>query len=469
MAKQKLLIIAHTPYHIILAHAIARQHEEEFEADIIIVGDFSESGLLTECLQGGENPAFSNIFHLPGNYGLPQPSDEVFVRQKNVDFLKKHLADNKIDKLITFNDNQAESQAAYFFASRNNPDIIWASGEDGGGFYGKIRNEELSQDSIDWYRRFYGLWWNPAVIFGENPAITELWAVFPDLVRPELQAKKIHAISLKYVLELRNTHWPLSFFEKIGGSLDAVKKTNSLVFLPHSDFIKHNPGYTLSAEACVTILKLSGHRFAYKLHPREYENADIPIPDENPIIIPKAFPAELLFLIISDPLRCIIGDQTTSLMTARWLSDTTKAYSLATMLSKWDERLIENFTHVGIIKLTDFADLRESLTAQDEEIHISTLYYLLSRLNNGYSKQLFEQSSQIQGLESDLTETGVKLSAVEEEFAWTRNALKTTQETLAACSSERDRIEKEYQSLYNGRPLRMTRFMKNIIRKLLLR
>lgn len=459
MEKKKLLIIAHTPFHIVLAHSIAREHPD-FKADIFIVGDFADSELLTECLKESGEHAFAGIFHLPGNYGLPKPDDEIFVRRKNVGVLKKHLADTHIDKLLTFNDNQAESQAAYFFASRKNENTVWAAGEDGGGLYGDFRGRELSKDVIDWYRRYYGSWWKPAVILGENPSIAQIWATFPNLIRPELKDKEICAVPREHVLELKKSGWPLAFFTKIGGSLETVGEADSLAVLAHSDFSKLHPNYALTVDACISILNLAGHRFAYKLHPRENDDAALPADEKNAVIVPKSFPVELLFLMLPRPLRCIIGDQTSALMTARWLSESTKVYSLAALLYSRDERLMESFVSAGIIKLSDFSDLQEGADV-DEKLHVSTLYSLLSRMNNGYSGQLVAQSSRILDLESELI-------SLRNESAESRRVLTSAKEayekTIEDLSKERERIEKEYNALYNSRAAKAARFIRQIVR-----
>ena len=135
-------------------------------------------------------------------------------------------------------------------------------------------------------------------------------------------------------------------------SLDAV------LIVKHSEFARGIPGYGHTINETLAIAKIQGLRLAIKYHPREFRGDFLSVGNSKGItVLPQSLPVELLYIITSKQIKFIIGDISTSLLTAKWLLNNAAVISIALLLDQTDPKLLKTFRKLGIKVVENIAEI----------------------------------------------------------------------------------------------------------------
>ena len=265
---------------------------------------------------------FSGVECLPAKSSSRKKSK---VRSLGFARLRDVLLDIRPSEIITGNDRRLEFQYAMHLC--RNQLKLPAKGafiDDGTGSYISFHNNKLrnlSDKYIDTPLKkiAYGKWYQRPDVFGASD-----WVDLCYLAHPELTPA---ALADKEIIELKREYYTCSnsreYFECFSEVLDDVVfpefgKPGVLFVLPHSSMIVSIYGSieNLKCKLLQVAARYSDSVVYFKYHPRELgdpiELADFGVP------LTSGVPAELYCSVFNFDL--IIGDVSTALMAAKWLT-----------------------------------------------------------------------------------------------------------------------------------------------------
>jgi len=80
---------------------------------------------------------------------------------------------------------------------------------------------------------------------------------------------------------------------------------------------------------------------------------------EGIIVLPQSLPIELVYIFTSKQIRFIVGDISTSLLTAKWLLDNATVVSIAPLIGQTDPQLFRTFHELDIKILNNVKEVKE--------------------------------------------------------------------------------------------------------------
>lgn len=357
------VFIAFTPYHILLSCGIALDQSDLADNCLFIVSDFSDVEPLIHSLEGWNYSPFAQIECLPGIYGQDRKYRRRFISRKNLTTITEFINKHQVSRIYVFHDGRAEAQAALHFAKKDNRDAVGTYVEDGAGAYSSHVPTKRPLHTLLLGKLFYGPWWEGVDVLGTSRWIDEVKAIFPRLVRPELRLKHVTSIPRHALLELRNQEWPYKYLEALGMQIAELEHLEAVLVVAHSEFAARISGYKQAIEDFLAIAKSQALRLAIKYHPREPLTNFLSVAEAEGIsILPQSVPIELVYIIASEKIRFVIGDISTSLLTAKWLLSNVTVVSIAPLLGQSDSQpLIKVFRELDIKVVTNFRAIGEML------------------------------------------------------------------------------------------------------------
>lgn len=340
------LYIARTPYHVILANGLALESEEP-PSDQYLVGVLdSDMERLLASLRESDDVPFADVRELPGSYDCT-PRRAQFRAKLNSVKVRRQVTRNGIDRIHTFHDNRPEDQAA-LDALNGNDSITDARGiyvEDGAIAY-FYRNHEWTLLETAKMKLFYGPWRTNVSEHGTSKWIDEVRASFPEHVRPELRERATVPLPRREVLSLADRSWFRRYVEESGAD-DELDAIDGMIFVALSEDVSPDGEYAETVRSLVETFADRGHRVGIKYHPRE-TSPFLNLDGSDAVVLPQSIPAEVLYVADPDAIRFVVGNVSTSLLTARWLLDDVPVISLARILGTDLTRLVSVFEKLDV-------------------------------------------------------------------------------------------------------------------------
>jgi hypothetical protein len=124
----------------------------------------------------------------------------------------------------------------------------------------------------------------------------------------------------------------------------------------HSSVSGRIAGYQAAMRGIVEQLAAGGAAVGVKYHPRQAEPDYLQLTTiERTTLLPQGLPLEFLYIRRAPPvagagrpLRVIVGDISTTLLTARWLAPEARCISLARPLGLLDASIEQLFSRLGV-------------------------------------------------------------------------------------------------------------------------
>jgi hypothetical protein len=142
-----------------------------------------------------------------------------------------------------------------------------------------------------------------------------------------------------------------------GADLGRVRRLDAVVTISHSSVASRSLHYKDSIMALVRQLTETQCVVGIKYHPRQAEPDYLGlVREERTVLLPQGLPLEFVYILragsaeeaIEGQLRFVVGDVSTTLLTARWLATDARCISLARPLGLLDPSLETLFERLGV-------------------------------------------------------------------------------------------------------------------------
>ncbi len=370
----KQIYVAYTPYHLLLSCGLACLSRSKDDRYLLVIPVYSDVNRFCRCLtEWGDSP-FSKIIMLNGIYDVASKIRRVGVIRNNIKIIKNFFSDdvNEFCEVFIFNDGYPEAQ------------IIARLNHDKGGFNTYVEdgsaayNSFVSPDAPIYkkiiYRLVFGAWHRDVKIMGTYKYIDKAMVAQPEFVRPELSCKDVIKMPKNVFNNLKSMGF-ISILFKNYGLEQANFNPNCILIVSHSDILSEELSDTYRY-LVKYLLHFSGGLYV-KYHPREREDDFLGVKRHSPEVelIPKALPLEAVFVALQDENMpdIIVGDLSTSLLTARYLLKVSTVISIMKFSDLVDKNLENIFKITGVYLPEDIDDLKTILETIEGERTVTNI------------------------------------------------------------------------------------------------
>jgi len=351
--KETNLFIAHTPYHILLSIAFARDFLMKQLCKVrnylIIIDDFSDAELYKKALCLGFDNPFCQILVLP-TYKI-KPRLLHYIRQRiKAKIIMELTRQEKPNNIYVFNDFGQEAQSA-LFAQKN---LRCGKGiyiEDGLAPYSDYRVSPRSKIKLFLNRLVYGKYFIDIHFHGSHPQIKEMYATFPELISKKRYLNiKVNKIDSEVFDIFKESKFIEILIKLVRYDFNKISKINYLIILPHSEVFEKDKKIFYVFNEIIENFVNKGIKFAIKYHPREDHYNYIATKSKLICKIPKSLPIELIYIFLrkKNIKISVIGYNSTALFTAVKLLPNAKIYSIYKIIKGESKGLNNKFRSIGI-------------------------------------------------------------------------------------------------------------------------
>lgn len=354
----KNIFICFTPYHVLLSCGIALDCGNSAQNYLFVISDFRDATYWVHLLKDWNQSPFTQIECLPGIYDSASIFRRCSTIRKNLTPITQFVSKHGADCVFVFNDGRPEAQGALHFAKKSNKNATGVYVEDGLVAYSSYTSTKRPLHKLLLGKLFYGPWWKDVRVLGTSEWVDEVKAIFPQFVRPVLRLKHVTPIPKHILLELRNQKWPYEYLKALGVEITELDNLDIILIVAHSEFAKRVPEYKQSIEKILSMAKSQDLRLGVKYHPRELLDDFLSLGANGVLVLPQSLPMELLYIIAAAQIKFIIGDISTSLLTAKWLLSNVTVVSIAPLIGQFDLQLIGIFRSLGVKAVSNLEEVR---------------------------------------------------------------------------------------------------------------
>ncbi|MEW6238639.1 MAG: polysialyltransferase family glycosyltransferase [Candidatus Omnitrophota bacterium] len=356
--KLNALYMISTPLNLFLASGIALSKREEENAYLCFIDQISlEDNLYIEQTKQWKDSPFLEVHAFSGR-GLPA-IEKWNHRKKLISSLRSLAEHIRPVKIYTGNDRRYEFQYLIHHARRINESVTGIYLDDGMCTYVRRNNHRLRNILFDqWLKKiFYGIWWDQPAIVGASKYIDECWLAFPEHVHPIIKKTIHHKASASLFSHSAIRSLSQQLLLASGMDITCLQNIDILLTLPHVTIMDRIPNYRPEMIKLVETITRNGGKAAIKYHPRQIGEDEIGLLKfQNTQLIPAN--ASFEALLPSMPANiAIVGDISTTLLSARWLRDDLRVISIGCNANKLQKIYIPFFKKIGVIVLDKMDDL----------------------------------------------------------------------------------------------------------------
>ncbi len=338
------LFIASTSYQVILAHLLAADSAVCPEDSVLVLKHRVQQNFrdFFQALRGDPDTPFREVLFLdrPAHYKRRQ---RAWQDRRRLSTLRQLLAAVKPEQLFLFNEDAldqylARGMGAYggrVFAVEDGAVAYSAAGR-------RITRSEAFKNKLAFGPRTGNI-----RVEGGSRYIDAFFAVYPDLLRPELGYKPSHALPRRDGALFDGLSWPRDYLKRLGINLEDVR-CDGLFALARTSNFKALPDHRTRMRQAVFDTSAAPGRYAISYHPSEKKRDVLDVGSHGIKLIHHAVPAELIYLFNRGRLHTVVGDIGTSLMTARWLLPRARVVSLMKSLEMNDPPFERTLRAIGV-------------------------------------------------------------------------------------------------------------------------
>jgi hypothetical protein len=345
------LIVAYTPYHVLLATA-ALQHSPD-ENHLAIVRDFGAAAEMASVLPRSTVRAFASAVALGGCFGVGTRMRRQFSYRRSAVEIARHAREIVPDQIWVGNDARPESHAAFRAVARMRAAPAGVFIEDGMTAYAASVTRPLSLWEQAAGYVLFGRLWSGISVLGTSPLVSGGLFTHPDIVRAELSHLAKTPVSRDALLSPAMQTLAADMVRGAGGDPGRIAGADAVVTVTHSNVAARSPDYRRQMLELVRHLLRRHHGIAVKYHPRQAEPDYLGVgTDPRVTLLPRGLPLEYLYVLAAagSPRRLqhVVGDVSTTLLTARWLVPEARVTSLGRPLGLLDSSIEQLFVRLGI-------------------------------------------------------------------------------------------------------------------------
>ena len=333
------LIVVSTFYHLLLACLVARDPRFPGKSLLVIDAEREQMAVLCDLLTNAPDRLFDEV------RVMPEVSGSKLARERIHGKWLARLDDTiQPERIIIFTDLRPDNQLLCRRAAARGAATF--CGEDGGAAYSS------GSWAVPWRRHLkrmlcFGPWLENRAAAGSSRHVQTFLALYPELVRPELQVKPRWELNRSLVPDLLSLSWIRRFLEHFQLTPNALACDE--LYVPTSS---RATGATEELRNLlrqeIRTARANGLDCVVKYHPRERSDF-LEAEAMGARLLPTAIPVELIYLASAGRLRRVIGDTGTTLLTARWLVPEAEALSVLPHLPDlMDPCYVEAATRLGV-------------------------------------------------------------------------------------------------------------------------
>lgn len=304
-----------SPLHLCIAANIAIDNSEIQNVALIIGKNAAASEAYSTAIQR-HREIFNDVVVLPAVKGFR----EILVRKRKFQQLKEIFSKGESCRIFTGNDRRSEFQYSMYIASQYHPQVEGVYMDDGAiSYVGHKSINRIQHRYIDpvLKKLLRGKWWKNSLTVGASDWVSSAYVAFPDAVHPLLKKKKLIKLDASIFISERFMAFAADFLGNNSRLRHLLSQSKVIVTLPHeAAFLAGESDYRRLAEILLDFYHCK--QIAIKSHPR-VENIDVVktiFPGAS--LIDRYVGMEFLLPFLSDDC-IVIGDVSTTLLTAKWL------------------------------------------------------------------------------------------------------------------------------------------------------
>lgn len=337
------LIVASTFYHVILACLIARDARFPGASLLVINARREQMGAVWEPLAQASDSPFAATLSMPDAPGGKPAREHAWGR-----WFARVEAAVRPERVFVFSDLTPGLQLLCRRAQARGAQTFCV--EDGGIAYSSRSAAAPWRRHLQRILRF-GPWVQNVAATGSSRHVQRYLAMYPDLVRPELQRKPVLPLARQGLPDLLGASWIQGFLAYYELTRDALVCDE--LYVP-ARLLKTEAGERLRArlEEEIRAARAAGRECIVKYHPRE-KGDFLGAAALGARLLPPPVPAELVYLASGARLCRILGDAGTTLLSARWLAPQAHIVSALTFAGRGDDHwYVRTLDRLGVERLT---------------------------------------------------------------------------------------------------------------------
>jgi hypothetical protein len=350
------LILAYTPYHVLLATAAILAESEAAANHLVIIDDFEAATRMAAVLKesGG---LYRSVRVRGGTFGVTSRARRQLRYRKALPIIAQDTRELMPGQIWIGNDARPESQVAFRTAVRQFGQVEGVFIEDGLTAYAASVKRPLTKVEDVLGYLLFGSSWAGIEVLGTSEWISSGLFVYPALVRNELTNLPKRQIPRSAFFAPVMHRFAAQMVSSAGADLGRVRRLDAVVTISHSSVASRSLNYKDSIMALVRQLTETQCVVGIKYHPRQAEADYLGlVREERTVLLPQGLPLEFVYILragsaeeaIEGQLRFVVGDVSTTLLTARWLATDARCISLARPLGLLDPSLETLFERLGV-------------------------------------------------------------------------------------------------------------------------
>jgi Alpha-2,8-polysialyltransferase (POLYST) len=345
------LIVAYTPYHVLLATAVLQQSADENH--LVIVRDFSAAERMAAVLGRRPDQPYVSSAALGGCFGIASRLRRQFSYRRSAVEIARRAREVAPEEIWVGNDARPESHAAFGAVSRRGTTAAGVLVEDGMTTYAASVTRPLAFWEQAAGHLLFGRLWSGISVLGTSPLVSRGLFTHPDIVRAELSHLAKTPVRRDALLSPAMQALAADMVRVAGGDAGRLACVDAVVTVTHSSVAARSPDYRMQMLGLVRHLLHRNHVIGVKYHPRQAEPDYLGAGgDPRVMLLPRGLPLEYLYVLAAagSPRRLqhVVGDVSTTLLTARWLVPDARVTSLGRPLGLLDSSIEQLFARLGI-------------------------------------------------------------------------------------------------------------------------
>jgi hypothetical protein len=350
------LLIAYTPYHVLLATAAVRACPAQSN-HLIVVNDFEAAADIAAALDGVTDCPYDSVSVCGGTFGVTSRVRRQFHYRRALPEIQARAKTVAPQEIWVGNDARPESQAAFRAAGTSGQRAVGVYIEDGLTAYADSVKRPLTLLEAAAGRLLFGQDWSGIAVLGTSGRMSRGMFIFPALVRRELRRLEQVEIPRQAVLDASMQQLAARLIERSGADVARLRRVDAIVAVSHSSVASRSSGYQPGLISFIRQLTANGCTVGVKYHPRQAEADYLGLAQQPEVVVlPQGLALEYLYVFRGSrggdrdthPIRFVVGDVSTILLTARWLAPEACCISLARPLKMLDQSLEVLFNALGV-------------------------------------------------------------------------------------------------------------------------
>jgi|GEM_PF-6688872 len=340
------LFLAQTPVNLLISAALAIAETTTAEPHLIACSRTDGEEAWTRAASTSQHWPFSTTTFLDRRLKGLSPWSKWRRIRTNIQLTRHQVRQLTPDRIWFFNDQFPSVQAACVEAKRVRPDARRIFIDEGLSSYG-IRPFPVPGAIPTAIRRLaLGHWWEELPLNGTSSHADEARLLYPEFANPAIRPPR-----QPLGRELFDQPQIKRLLADLVPPVD--KELTTLVFTGRSSLTPDRERLRQQYVDIIAPLAAAGETIGLKAHPAEESDDPFDLGKTLPVIcLPRHTPSEVFVMHFRQTLRCVVGDGSSALMTARWLLPDADIVSCSTTaneaLSAADRQLLDLLRNIDI-------------------------------------------------------------------------------------------------------------------------